>query len=79
MKEKSRQLIDKIRQIQLPARDPIIFEKVQQHRIGGDTGKKSCRKCGPAMIAEPPESKERPGQDRQCLGPAGRFDDLSDE
>jgi len=78
MKEKSRQLIDKIRQIQLLARDPIIFEKVQQHRIGGYTGKKSCRKCGPAMITEPPKSKKRPGQSRQCFGPAGRFNDLSD-
>ena len=60
MKEKSRQLIDKIRQIQLSARDPIILEKIQQHRIGGHTGKKSGGKCGPAMITEPPESKQPP-------------------
>ena len=78
MKEKSRQLIDKIRQIQLLARDLIIFEKVQQHRIGGDAGKKSGRKCGPAMITEPPESKKRPGQSCQGFGPSGRFNYLSD-
>ena len=39
MQKKRRQLIDKIGQEQLPAGYVTVLKEIQQHGIGGDTGK----------------------------------------
>lgn len=56
-----------------------FFEKIQQHGIGADTGKKCGGKCRTAVITQVAESKQRPGYNGQMFDPARNFDDLPDE
>ena len=56
-----------------------IFEKIQQHGIGADTGKKGGGKSRAAVITQVAESKQRPGQNSHMFNPARNLDDLPDE
>ena len=56
-----------------------FFEKIQQHGIGADTGKKCCGKGRTAVIAQVAEAKQGPGQDGHMFNPARNFNNLSDK
>ena len=71
------QLVHEIAEEQLPTRNRALFEKLQQHGVGGHAGKKSSGEGGRAAVPDITEAKQRGRHNGQTPGPAGGFDRLS--